>query len=159
MFQILTTRLSNHEWLKDLDMAFKNLNCSREKELINPWKIELSRLCDLLNAYADIKATMVLLKDLKKDFCCGITVKMKHVESFEAYIKPSTALTPPEIYFTKQAHTEEFPLSSVIWKTELLNESEAEDPAYVVATIKNHMIAYFSFQIIGRDITYSVLEE
>jgi hypothetical protein len=29
----------------------------------------------------------------------------------------------------------------------------------IYPTIKNHMIAYFSFQIIGRDITHSVLEE
>ena len=159
MFQILTNRLSNHEWLKDLDMAFESLNCRREKTLINPWKIELSRLCDLLNAYTDITAVIIPLAELKPGFCCGIKVKMKKLEVFEAYIKPPSLLAPAEVYYTKQAHTEEFPLTSVIWKTELMVESEAEDPAYVVATIKNHVISYFSFQIVGREITYSILEE
>jgi hypothetical protein len=164
MMETITLRPAIEEWRKDLDLSMSPLGIYRMDHYKRNLLKELTKLEALLNEYQDVRAIVSYADSGQAPYWFRLIVRVSSSwEPFKAHVcyeVNEEKKLIAKIHCTLRASTEEFPLEGgVEWKTIILTESEITDPAYVAAYVKNQFICFESFNQIGRDILYAVLEE
>jgi hypothetical protein len=165
MISTLTTRPSVSEWQQEIEMAFNAMGHYRLADYNSELLRGINQLVDMLHKYEGVTAFRMDRQQCPDEFELGIKVNSQKAGfPFKAYVRYEVSADNhlcAVIHFTERASTEEFPIAGdgVAWKTEIISQQGENSPGHVLAWVKNYIIQYVSFQVIGRDIIYSVLEE
>lgn len=163
MIETITMRPQLEEWQKDMDLSMNRLGIYRmndkRKELVRGMQLFAELALNYEGLYAE-----VLLPERKDAFWTGIRVKATNSAlQFEAYVHYAVDKEQKlhaVIRVTDRPTTDEFPIpDGRSWKTDILYDSEIEDPLFVIANVKNYFIQFESYRQIGRDVLYAPLEE
>ncbi len=160
----ITSRTSRSDWQKDLELGMGFMGSYRMTHLRQDLMKSMNELIDLVNQYHGVNAHGQDHSQCPEEFELGI--KATHWEAgfpFQAYVGFKISEQNELIgllHYTERATTEEFPLErSIQWKTEEFQQNPYDLCPLIVTWIKNYLIQYLSFQVIGRDVIYAVLEE
>jgi hypothetical protein len=160
----ITSRTSRSDWQKDLELGMGFMGSYRMTHLRQDLMKSINELIDLVNQYHGVNAHRQDHSQCPEEFELGI--KATHWEAgfpFQAYVGFKISEQNELIgllHYTERATTDEFPLErSIQWKTEEFQQNPDDLCPLIVTWIKNYLIQYLSFQVIGRDVIYAVLEE
>ena len=165
MISTLTTRPSIEDWQSEIETAFNAMGHYRLADYNSELLWGINQLVDMLYKYQGVTAFRMDRQQCPEEFELGIKVNSQKAGfPFKAFIRYEVTADNhicAVIHFTERASTEEFPIAGdgVAWKTEIISQRGENSPGHVLAWVKNYIIQYLSFQVIGRDIIYSVLEE